>query len=679
MVRREIIKFELVTEDGRYPCTVPFSVGDLLSSNGSSVERVRGDVRLESEIFAPDASYATKNFYIRLCGVTHPAEVYIGSNKIGECDGSSPVVNLNAAGYIEKGNNTLSIRFRECDYESLAHAGLSMPVQLLRFSGAIIDRVSLTQTHTDGQVNLGIKVDLIGNPSSVRAVATLVSSTGQIYYAGLTAGSGSINVKDPLFWWPLGLGVQNLYRLTVNLYGETDVEDTAEMRIGLRSVAAPISSDGAIMIGDLRVLPMGATYTAEESHDPTFVNNRASAAVTAAAMTGYNCLVIPMDAPRPTDKFYDMCDEYGIMVVEEISDPTEGEISRLRERASHPSFVLVDVIGAEEPEETKAILEKQLPGLIIRTLPVADQYITAPSIPSLRSIRRDIPEGERSLFSHSVEAIAEDGAICDMLLSVAARYPYPKDFASFAYASAMAAAHRVGDVIRDARLADGKAGRAVFSRLCDNKLTISSSAIDHRGRWKPLQYYSHRFFAPARLYATAMGADVRFYAVNHRKTLLSAVLEYRILDAENRSIYDGARQVELSAMTSGSLFGIDFSEYVEGHEREYYLEYKLKEGTTVLSRDVLLFVPEKHFNFKKPTVRTVINGDDKKFSITMAADCFVKDLELDFDGVDVRFSDNYIDLTSDAPIRVEFTVLDSAYNTQNLKDALILRSVADLR
>ena len=94
---------------------------------------------------------------------------------------------------------------------------------------------------------------------------------------------------------------------------------------------------------------------------------------------------------------------------------------------------------------------------------------------------------------------------------------------------------------------------------------------------------------------------------------------------------------------------------------------------------MLLFVPEKHFNFKKPTVRTVINGEGRKFNLTMSADCFVKDLELDFDGVDVRFSDNYIDLTSDAPVRVEFTVLDSAYNTQNLKDALIIRSVADLR
>jgi beta-mannosidase len=262
---------------------------------------------------------------------------------------------------------------------------------------------------------------------------------------------------------------------------------------------------------------------------------------------------------------------------------------------------------------------------------------------------------------------------------VAEKYPYPPDFASFSYASALAAANKVGAFIRDARLGEGKAGRAVFSRLSDSELKISSSAIDHRGRWKPLQYYSKRFFAPVRLYAVANSSDVRFYAVNGKKSLLSAVMEYKIIDRDNRVIYDGARQVELSAMSADSLFTIDFSEYVEGHESEYCLEYCLREGTTLLSRDVLLFVPEKHFDFKKPSIKSVINGEGKKFSITLAADCFVKDLEIDFDGVDIRLSDNYLDLTSDAPVRVEFTVLDSAYNTQNLKDALILRSVSDLR
>ena len=680
MIRREILKFSLVYEGEKYPCKVPFSNGDTLREKGIAPESIRGEVRLESEIVAPDPRLATGNFYLRLRGVTHPCRVYIGDRFVGECDGTSPVVNLNIADSIEKGSNLLSIRFEECEGESLPHAGLSMPVEILRFSSAIIDHVSLRQTHGEGEVTLGISLNLIGNPSSVRAVATLVSSTGQIYYAGLTGGRGSITVKDPLYWWPRGFGVQNLYRLTVNLWGESDVEDTAEMRIGLRSVTEPISADASIMVGDLRILPMGATYIADDNPDPAYLDMRAEAAVKAAAAVGYNCLVLPLDSPRPTDKFYETCDTLGIMVIEEHTDPTEGQLQRLTERATHPSLVMVDLIGSDEPDEARERLSQILPDLLVRTCDRAPSYVKAPSIPSLKTLRRDIPENERTLFSRSVEAISEDGAIRDMLLSVAEKYPYPGDFSAFSYASALASAHKVGEVIRDARLAEGKAGRAVFSRLSDSELTISSSAIDVRGRWKPLHYYSKKFFAPVAVYATAVGAEVRFYAVNGKNSLLSALLEYRILDRENRIIYEGARQAELSAMSADSLYTIDFSSYIEGHEHEYYLEYRLKEGSSLLSRDVLLFLPEKHFDFKKPNIRSLISGSGESFSITLAADCFVKDLEIDFDGADVRLSDNYIDLTSDAPVRVEITVLDKAYSkTHNLKDALVLRSVSDLR
>jgi hypothetical protein len=57
---------------------------------------------------------------------------------------------------------------------------------------------------------------MIGDKSEVRAVATLVSPTGKIYYSGLADGSGAISIPDPLLWWPSGMGVPNLYDLAVN-------------------------------------------------------------------------------------------------------------------------------------------------------------------------------------------------------------------------------------------------------------------------------------------------------------------------------------------------------------------------------------------------------------------------------------------------------------------------------
>ena len=236
MVRREIYNFEMKIEDKSFTCRVPFSVGSVLSAAGEGDRAISSTVSFESVIHVDEAALAMKNFYFRLGGINRPCEIFIGDKMVCRADGATPIYNLNASGLLSAGENILSVRFDPDTVGDIRYAGISIPVQILRFSAAIIDRVNLTQKHDDSGVTLGISLDLIGDAGSVRAVATLVSSSGQIYYAGLTGGKGSILVRDPLYWWPKGLGVQNLCRLTVNLYGESDIEDTAEMRIGLRSV-----------------------------------------------------------------------------------------------------------------------------------------------------------------------------------------------------------------------------------------------------------------------------------------------------------------------------------------------------------------------------------------------------------------------------------------------------------
>ena len=97
-----------------------------------------------------------------------------------------------------------------------------------------------------------------------------------------------------------------------------------------------------------------------------------------------------------------------------------------------------------------------------------------------------------------------------------------------------------------------------------------------------------------------------------------------------------------------------------------------------MSRSTLLLVPEKHFAFKKPKLKAVISGEGKRFSITLSSNVFVKDLEIGFDGVDVVFEDNYIDLCSEAPVKINFSVLGAEQTSFHLKDALELFSIYDL-
>lgn len=676
MVRREIKNFQLKVNGESYECTVPCSVKSVLSA--ADVEYSGLDkVRFESNIYVDDVALAMRNFYVRVRGISMPAEIYVGDNLVCETDGKTPAYNINLAGLLEKGDNTISICFNSARVGDLTYAGISEAAEILRFSGAIIDRVFLSQTHSEGSVTVGIKLELIGDPTSVRAVATLVSSTGQIYYGGLTKGQGSITVNDPLYWWPKGHGVQNLYRLTVNLYGDIDIEDTTTLRIGLRTVLP--GEGGALVVNGVSLLPMGAVFIPEADPDFTSGNDRVSASVTSASMAGFNCLIIPKDAPTPTEKFFELCDIHGIAVIEEHTYIDDSVADSLHNRGHHASLCLVDLIGSEDKSEDIEKLACRLPDLKVNDVAVAPKYLGLPSLPSMKTIRTAVPDGERSLFSHAIESIAEEGAIRDMLLSVADRYPYPADLSAFAYASALASAHKVGLAIKESRLSLGAVGRPVFYRLRDTEMAISAAAIDCRGRWKPLQYYTSRHFAPITLYADMSGDTVKFSVSSQRRTDCIGSLEYRIADASNYTIFKDSVPCEITAMTSGEVHVANIGEYVKGHERDYYLEFYIKEGSSTLSRNTMLFVPEKHFNFKKPKIKSVVSGQDRRFSVTLSADAFVKDMEISFDGVDVVFEDNYFDLTSEAPVKVNFTVVGGIETSYHLKDVMELRSVCDLK
>ncbi len=673
MVRREIKKFRLIYGEERAECSVPCSAVSVLGDKAADLDALR----FEAVIYVDAAALNMKHFYLRIGGISLPCEIFVGENKLADLDGGRAVCNIDLAGKLTKGDNILSIRFDRAAAGALTYAGLSLAPEIIRFSGAIIDRVFLSQTHSEGAVNLGINLELIGDPGSVRAVATLVSSTGQIYYAGLTKGQGNIQINDPLYWWPKGQGVQNLYRLTVNLWGENDVEDSATLRIGLRTVEA--GENGSLLVNGLSVLPMGAVFTPEGDPDFTKADERTATLVNAASRSGFNCLILPLGAPSASEKLFELCDSLGIMVIEEHSAITEADAKALHTRGHHPSLCLIDLIASADEEGDRARLGAELPDLKLNALEKAPEYIGLPTLPSMKTIQAAIPEGQRSLFSYEIESLAEEGAVNNMLLSVAERYPYPRDLSSFAYASALAAAHRVGDCIKAGRLSGGESGRPVFYRLRDTEMVISPSAIDNRGRWKPLQHYASRHFAPIALYADIQGGRVSFSVSSQRRTSLIGKLEYRIADSSNYTVFCDSIDCEISAFEARELYTADLSEYISGHERDYYIEYYLKEGTSVISRRTALFVPEKHFNFKKPKLKTVISGQERSFSITLSADCFVKDMEIDFDGVDALFSDNYFDLTSEAPVKISFTVSGGIETSYHLKDVLSLRSVYDLK
>lgn len=675
MVRREIRAFTAETSLGAVTLDAPFSIASAIASGKLSEAEKEGVIAFSADVYADSVALSIKNIYVKLGRFSAPCDVFINETKIGHVDGERLSYLFSASSALVEGNNKLTLEFNDGDRETI---GVFAPIEIVRFNNAIIDKISVSQKHDGGAVTVGIRLDMIGNTENVRAVATLTSSAGQMYYAGLTKGRGSITIPDPLYWWPHGHGVQNLYKLTVNLYGETDIEDTVETRIGLRTAETSRSVDGSsITVNGVTVLPMGAIFRAQKDLSSPTLERLTEAFITYAAMANYNTLVIPKDSPRPTERFYDLCDIHGIMVIEEVDGLSDGYVDTLERVTLHPSLVLLDVADCESIEAVAEKLNLAVPELGFSIVDSFASYPSHPSLPHIKALESAVSPAERNPTSLEMEKLSDKETTGRILLGILEKYPYPSSLEDLSYLSQLAAANAISKSIKELRLAEGASGRAVFDGLGDLSTAASSAAIDSTAHRKALQLYSHKFFAPIALYADNDEGKILFSISSQRKLDFSGTIEYRIADAKNVTVYKNSEPIEFDGMTAKKLFTRDLSEYIKGHEREYYLEYSLREGSSTVFTDVLLFVPEKHFAFEDPHIECEIAGSDKRFSMTVTAKSFAKDVVLDFDGAEAVFSDNYLNVTSSSPIKITLNVTSGIEASLHLKNALKVRSVYD--
>ena len=656
--------------------TVPVS----LDSAELGIGALSDGVLLTANVRLDGVALSARYIYLRINDATPITDVRIGGKSVGFVYDGRGSASVSVKPFLREGDNTLEILLDS----SLPSVGILGGVSLISFRGAAIDGMVLTERLEGGAVTLGISLSVLGSADNVRAVATLVSGSGQMYYGGLTGLSGTITVRDPLYWWPKGLGIQNLYKLTVNLYGDMEIEDTLEVKVGLRSFAASRSAVSSMLeINGESFLPMGAVYRPEERKPDAGRSSREAAALAAAARCGFNTLVIPHDAPIPTDEALSLCDAYGISVIigVELSDRESlVRLASLSGKSYHPSLAMLDLFGDESlVAEAREALRFIAPDIAVGYSEKALSYPSFASLPTVKTLLSELAPEERNLYSERLER--DDGELIEkMVSSMAKSYLYPSTISEVSYVSGINAAARAKSFIVATRMARGTLGRAVYSSLYDTSLCVSDSSLDCYAGWKPLQYYSQRVFAPVIISCEYKGEGcVSFYISNERRQSFVGTLDYRIIDKNNRVLYTESAPCEIDRSSSKHLFSRDLSASVIGREREIYLEYVLRDPTGIHSRDVLFFVQPKRFDFVDPDIRAEVMGSDRRFSVTVSASAFASAVELEFPESDVVLSDNYLDLTSGAPVKLSLAVTGGIETAQHLARTMKIRSLYDLK
>ncbi len=249
------------------------------------------------------------------------------------------------------------LRKPACDYGwdwniALAPIGLYGDIRLEPASRPRVADLRIAQRHDQGQVTLTVS----GRVAHARGDHVVVAVCGQEVKGQIADGSftATIEIENPVLWWPAGQGPQALHDLTITAGGATTTR-----RIGLRHVELDTSTDAAgsrfaFRINGREVFAKGANWIPADALAGRISRDGVRDLLQSAVDAHMNMIRVWGGGRYEPDWFYDFCDEMGLMVWQDFmfacnlypSTPeflaeVEAEVAENVARlAHHPSITL---------------------------------------------------------------------------------------------------------------------------------------------------------------------------------------------------------------------------------------------------------------------------------------------------------------------------------------------------
>ncbi len=241
--------------------------------------------------------------------------------------------------------------------------GVWKDIRLEGYQGARIDDVHLTQKHENGKVTVSAQISLENWGDAPRsATLRLVAPDGQTFEksAALNLDNGSkleVEVVAPQLWWPNGYGEQHLYQVSVELHQDDILLETREYQLGLRTLELSQQPDEwgesfVFVVNGISIFAKGSNWIPADSFPTRISDELLEKLIADAAAVHQNMLRVWGGGFYEEERFYDLCDQYGILVwqdfifscsiyqlddaafLENVRIEVEENMQRLRHRAS---------------------------------------------------------------------------------------------------------------------------------------------------------------------------------------------------------------------------------------------------------------------------------------------------------------------------------------------------------
>jgi len=413
---RQVTNLHGIADDHWLPASVPGDVHlDLLRNklipqpfyrdNENKLQWIENaDWEYRTTIPANKKLLSRQNIELVFDGLNTTAQVYLNGNLLLTSDDMFRTYRLNAKPYLKAGANRLLVVFTSpilgaekiaakdpwrADIHNLAKtyirkaayqygwdwaprfvtSGIWKPVRLEAWDDARISDLSIRQLDVTKQsAHVLAQVEVTASAASPATVTVhyglkgkeLTATQPTELHEGVNHLELPITIDNPELWYPAGYGSQPLYAFHAEIAIHRETQDTSDVRTGLRSVELRRDADKwgrsfEFVVNGIPVFAKGANVVPFDSFPSRVPVAQIRDVLQSAKDANMNMIRIWGGGYYETQKFYELCDEMGIMVwqdfmfanppwqsgtyshKQDIAQEVTDQVKRLR---NHPSIVL---------------------------------------------------------------------------------------------------------------------------------------------------------------------------------------------------------------------------------------------------------------------------------------------------------------------------------------------------
>jgi beta-mannosidase len=650
-------------------------------------------------------------------------------------------------------------------------SGIWRPVHLEVWNDARVSDLFVEQKDVSASVaHLNVQTDVVAShegTATLHLAYGLESATVKVDQTvtlapGLNHFEFPVEILHPSLWYPAGYGAQPIYSFHEELDVDGKSADRTNAKTGLRSIVLLRKPDQwgrsfEFVVNGIPVFAKGADVIPFDSFPSRVTTEQYRHILQSAKDANMNMIRHWGGGYYESQDFYDMCDEMGLMVwqdlmfgndwqpgtydfKQQIEREAEYQITRLR---NHPSIVLWS--GNNETElvrdwngrgdlpvdarlrlwedyltefsgilaSTAARLEPEIP--YWPSSPSSDyedlsdsfqsgdnhdwtvwhgnadfsayeehhwRFVSEygfQSFPEMKTIEAfTTPADRTSIFTPVMLAHQKNSSGNSIIHDYMLRYyGEPKDFSSFLYASQILQAEGVKTGAEGFRRAMPRTMGSIFWQLNDCWPVASWSSIDYYGRWKALQYYARRFYAPILVSPHIENGVLAVYVVSDKTKPEAGQVHLRIMDFSGRLIREISEPVTIAPLASKIYLQVPLSELSQKEAIDPATTFGaadlMVQGADV-SSNLVFFAPSKEVQLPHTEIGAEIKTAGSGFDVTLRSPVLARSAYLSFGEADADFSDNYIDLLPNEPVTIHVT---SKSSLEELRSQMKVTSLVD--